>query len=405
MFLENFKNALRSIFSNKVRSLLTVLGVVIGVSSVTILVALGQGLKNEMTQMVDDLGSNIIFVVSGNIDLEDTSQMQQANMANFLAGDILTLEDAESIRALDDVEQVVPLSLVAGSVRFGELIATPTLVGTTPNILDTLNVININQGRMFGSGDTGNVLVLNEAGAKRLFLGGNAVGAEVMIGEETFEVIGTLKNSESDNLFGGEFENMAFIPLDAATGLNDGVVKIMRMGVKATGSEGVEALTDEIDAALLANHGGHKDFTVITQDEMLGLFSQFLDLATVLVSAIAGISLLVGGIGIMNIMLVTVTERTREIGLRKAIGATKGAILIQFLIEAVMVTMVGGWIGLLIAIGGGIAVAVYSPLTPEISPTLVLIAVGLSTVVGVIFGLWPAMRAAAKDPIEALRYE
>ena len=187
--------------------------------------------------------------------------------------------------------------------------------------------------------------------------------------------------------------------------MNKGTIAINEIIVKAADDANVPNVKTNIKKKVLALHQGEENFSVLTQDDVLKLFDQFLSLATTLVSAIAAVSLVVGGIGIMNIMLVTVTERTKEIGLRKAVGATKSAIALQFLIEAVFVTVIGGSIGLAISFGVGMLVAAKTPLSPSITPNVVIIALGLSTVIGIIFGLWPALRAASKDPIEALRYE
>jgi len=404
MLLDSFKNALASVFSNKIRSLLTVLGVVIGVSSVTILVSLGQGLKNDVSALVSDFGTNVLFVLPGQID--PSGNNTQMNPANFLSGDILTLEDVETIRGIEGIQTVAPMALVAGQLKQGDKTAMPTMLGTTPEAIEAIELFSLEAGRTFEAGTTDNVILLTADIKTELFGTAEAIGQEVRLGQETFEVIGLLgKESKKESLLGGEFDRVAIVPFDVATRLNNDQVRIMRLIVRVDETENVEPAIASIRTELIDNHRGEENFTVLTQEDMLDLFNQFLDLTTVLVSAIAAISLIVGGIGIMNIMLVTVTERTREIGLRKAVGATKGAILIQFLIEAITITLVGGLIGLAISLIVGWVIAAQSPLTPEITPGLVAVALGLSTVIGIIFGLWPAMRAADKDPIEALRYE
>jgi putative ABC transport system permease protein len=258
---------------------------------------------------------------------------------------------------------------------------------------------------MFSSNSEGKVVVIGSTTAEQLFGDADPIGKKITLGKEELEVIGTFAKSTASSTFGGEIDSITVVPFDTATAMNNNQAKVYRMYATAKDSADVTAVKAEIEKTLKANHDGEDDFTVLTQDDMLGLFNTFLNLATTMVSAIAAISLVVGGIGIMNIMLVTVTERTREIGLRKAVGATKTAILVQFLIEAVIVTFVGALIGLAIAFIAGIIVAAKTELTPSITPTIILLSVGISVVVGVVFGLWPAIRAAQKDPIEALRYE
>ncbi|MCA9397770.1 ABC transporter permease [candidate division WWE3 bacterium] len=398
----NIRSALTSIWNHKVRSLLTVLGVVIGVSSVTTLVSLGQGLKNDVSSLIQGFGTNVIVVVSGSFD---ESQGAQINPANIISGDILTLEDIDDIAAMPEIKAVTPISLVGGALKYEEESYAPTFFGVFPNVLEAFEVLELEKGQTFNSRDAGDVIVLAGKVAEGLFGTKDPIGKKVLLGERELEVIGVLGESTSASIFGSEFDNIAAIPFDTATDINDGEVSIMRIVMRASDDADVSAVKEEVTTRILDNHDGEEDFTVLTQDDMLALFNQFLDLSTALVSAIAAISLIVGGIGIMNIMLVTVTERTREIGLRKAVGATKFAIMMQFLTEAIVITFVGGLIGLGVSVAAGLVVASQTPLQPEITLQVVLTAIGISSVIGVIFGLWPALRAANKDPIEALRYE
>lgn len=398
------KTALLSVWANKARSILNVLGVVIGVSSVTILIALGQGLKTDVSNTIQGFGTNVIMITGGKLDTTSPNGAG-SNPANFITGDILSVKDVEDIAALPDVEAISPGSIVAGSMRYGEKTATPTIFGAYPNILQSLQILTLEKGRMFTANNEGNVVVIGSTPAEQLFGDEDPIGKKIMFGREELEVIGVLGQGKGSSTFGSEINAITVIPFDTATTFNKGQEKVFRMYAKAKDSADVKTVKAAMTETLKANHDGEEDFTVLTQDDMLGLFNTFLNLATTMVSAIAAISLVVGGLGIMNIMLVTVTERTREIGLRKAVGATKSAILVQFLIEAVIVTFVGAMIGLLIAFIAAIIVAAKTELTPAITPQVILLAVGISVVVGVIFGLWPAVRAAQKDPIEALRYE
>lgn len=400
---DNILNAILSIWSNKIRSVLTVLGVVIGVTSVTTLVSLGEGMKRDIASSIQGFGTNVITIVSGKIDTSGSSNA--TNPANFISGDILTTEDVDAIATIPGIESVAPISLIPGTVKFGDKAATPALYGTYPTFLEAVAILPIEAGRFIETKDEKREIVLGRLTAETLFGEAKPIGKEVTIGNEAFTVVGVFGKAKTAGIISSEFDSISAIPFDMATKLNKGNIQIMRILAKASDTADVGVAKQAIETKLLDNHNGEQDFTVLTQDDILDLFNTFLNLATTLVSAIAAISLIVGGIGIMNIMLVTVTERTREIGLRKAVGATKQAILIQFLTESIMVTFVGALIGLLISLVLGFAIATKSELTPYITPHVILLSVGISIAVGIIFGLWPALRAANKDPIEALRYE
>lgn len=402
---QNILSAFQSILSNKVRSFLTLLGVVIGVASVTTLISLGQGLKNDVSSLIRSFGSNIVIAVPGKLDFKSGAGQSPTNL---VATDILTLRDVESVSNLEQVETVTPFGFVTGNVKYENKTVAPTIFGAYENFTQAFEVLKLEKGKMFESKSDGNKIVLGSSTAEIIFAETEPVGKKITIGKEEFEVIGVFAKAKSGALSGTftqEIDSMSVIPFDTATRLNSGQVKIIRIVSKAKKDADVNNTKEAVFREILKNHGGDENFSVLTQDDILDLFSQILNLITTLISAIAAISLVVGGIGIMNIMLVTVTERTREIGLRKAVGATKRAILMQFLTEAIVITFIGGAIGLLLSFLIGIVIAVNTALTPAITANVVLTAVGISTVVGIVFGLWPAWRAANKDPIEALRYE
>lgn len=400
--IDSIRTGLASLWSNKVRSLLNIVGVVIGVASVTILVSLSEGLKRDVSTIIQGLGTNVIALVSGKI--EPGSGQTPTNPANFISGDILTFEDVEALEVHPEIEAVSPITVVSGSLRSGEKVTAPVIFAMYPNFLDLLTIYTLDKGRMYGPQDEA-VIVLGYQTARDLFGEGNPVGQTVTLGKTELTVVGSLAKVKASSFIGTQYDSFGVIPFDTATKLNRGQVKIMRIFARARAGSRVEAVKEDIRRTILKAHDGEEDFSLLTQDDMLELFDTFLGLATTLVSAIAAISLIVGGIGIMNIMLVTVTERTREIGIRKAVGATKWAILVQFLTEAIIVTFIGALIGLAIAFLAGAVVAAKTELNPVITPQIILLAVGISVGIGLVFGLWPAARAANKDPIEALRYE
>jgi len=400
------RTALLSIWRNKLTSFLAILGVVIGVASVSTLVSVGQGLKNDVSSLISGLGTNVIAVIAGKIDTTSSQSMNQGNPADFLSGDILTLNDVNTLQALPDIEIVSPMTLVSGELSAGGQKAAPTLVGAPPSILQAMQVIHLEKGEMFASGSKEKVIILSFNAAKDLFGSADALGQTVQLSKNgDFKVVGVLAESKASAAFASDLNNLAAIPFDTATTLNKGQVRIMRVIIKAKDNADVKTMKERIKTTMLTSHNGEENFSVVTQDDMLDLFSQFLNMATAMVSAIAAISIVVGGIGIMNIMLVTVTERTREIGIRKAVGATNRAILFQFLMESMVITLLGGLIGLGMTIIASIVIKSQTPLTPAITWSVLWLAVGGSALVGIIFGLIPALRAARKDPIEALRYE
>ncbi|OQB06062.1 MAG: Macrolide export ATP-binding/permease protein MacB [bacterium ADurb.Bin212] len=402
--INNIRGAFSSIWHNKVTSLLTILGVVIGVTSVIVLISLGQGLKNDVSSIIQGMGSNILAVVGGKIDTNNIQSQQQVNPAQFIAGDILTSKDVASIASLDSIDDAVPMGMVSLPLKNGDKVAMPMVIGTTSGFLDSVDLVDLEFGSNIDDTKIDKTVVLSAKTKQALFGDQDALSKTVNIGEQSFTVIGLLKQPEA-SIMSNDYENLAIISFNNATIINKNQEKIFRIIAKAKDETDINKVKEDIKNTLIENHNGEEDFSVLTQEDLLGLMDQFLDLATTMVTAIAAISLIVGGIGIMNIMLITVTERTREIGLRKAIGASRGAILSQFLVEAIIITLLGGIIGLTISFITNYTIRNNSTLNPEINASIVLLALGLSTVIGVLFGIWPALRAAQKDPIEALRHE
>jgi putative ABC transport system permease protein len=403
-----FIEALESISGNKLRSGLTVLGIVIGVAAVIAMLAVGQGAQESITGSISGIGTNLLFVFRGD---------QGDNVRNPKP---LTLGDAQAIGdrfAAPSVEAVAPALQGNSTVSFGGENTAPQLFGITPEYFQVRNLEVaegelINEEHMLGRAS---VVLLGSETAENLFGHADGVtGETVRIEGQPFRVIGVLK-SRGGGAFGSE-DDQALVPFTTAQtrlirrSTSDRVDIIF---VQAVSGDVVPQAADEISQILRTRHRtpvGEDDFTVFTQQDLLSTFQSITGILTIFLGGIAGISLLVGGIGIMNIMLVSVTERTREIGLRKALGARKRDILIQFLTESSLLSLIGGIIGIMLGwlisfIVGQVAAANETAFTPIVGLDAILLATIFSAAVGLFFGIYPANRAAGLEPVEALRYE
>lgn len=406
MILDILRSTFTSIWANKVRSFLTMLGVILGVSSVVTLISVGEGVKQDVKNLVQGLGTNMLFVIPGNLDPATINSGGSSNPASFISGDVLSMKDIESLREISELEAVAPFSMLPGNVRNGEKLTPAEVIGTYPEIEKVFTGIKIEQGRNFTDDElSSNLAILGNDTKTLLFGEEEAIGKKITIGKgEEFEVIGIMsKPKETSALGGNELGQMILVPFDTTTRII-GKEQVYRIGLKVANQYDAKEVAKLVKQNMQNRHQAD-EFSVFTQEDMLDLLGQFLNIATAMVSAIAAIALIVGGIGIMNIMLVTVTERTREIGIRKAVGATSTAIMWQFLVEAVIISVMGGLFGLVFSFFASIMVNKYSPINPVITLDAILLALSVSSLVGIVFGLAPALRAAKKDPIEALRYE
>jgi putative ABC transport system permease protein len=392
-FAEAFRVALDALRANRLRSILTMLGVIIGVAAVVILVAIGSGAKAEVEKQVEGLGSNLILVVPGSLEIGSAPSASR-----------LELTDVELLgRAVGDASAVATTVQSGELVRVGDKEVFTTINGTNETVVNVFDR-PIARGRYVSAADVDTrrrVAVLGSSSARKLFGDVDPIGRQITIAGVRFRIIGTFVDVGST--FGVDRNAEIHVPVTSAQRLF-GVDRIDALAVKAPTIDSIPAIQKRILDALAEKYPGDK-FSAVTQTQILGTIGQILGLLTLVLAAIAAISLLVGGVGVSNIMLVSVRERTREIGLRKALGARQRDILVQFLIEAVLLTSIGGLIGIALGEGASLAAAALSPLPAEISWWSPLLAFGVSAGVGIFFGVAPARRAGRLDPVVALRTE
>ena len=401
LFWETVRVALRSMRANPFRSVLTMLGVIIGVAAVIAMAALGRGAQRAVDEQLAALGADLLTITTGMRWLQGVARDQQT----------LTVGDAEALaRDALHVAAVVPEQSGRQQLRYGARNLNIQVVGTVPNHL-TVHGFVVAYGRMFSASDDAarrRVVVLGGEIPELLGIPAAAmVGATVVIKNIPFEVIGVYRRKGSLGFMNPD--NVAYIPLATSQFRLTGEERLQNVSVQVAPGSGLSRAMVEIERVLRREHGllpgRDNDFTVLDRRQFLAAQQQTTEILSFLFAGIASVSLVVGGIGIMNIMLVTVTERTREIGIRKALGATRGNILRQFLIEAVTLCVLGGCIGMLLGAGAAALLAKLAGWRTFVTGESLLLAFGFSAGVGLLFGLWPAQRAARLDPIEALRHE
>lgn len=408
MWSGNLKTALSILRSAKWRSLLTMLGIVIGVSSVITVVSLGEGLKKQIVGQINQLGSDVVTVRSGKLVEHGGANSNRLNLLAFLNANTLTAEDVEALSTLPSAATVVPMEFVSSSVSSdGNTLNNIFVIGTNSDMPRVLRQ-SVEYGEFFRAGEQEQrYAVIGSNIAQQLFHEFNPVGHSVRILDESFIIRGVLETSSGGLLSVAQtdFNSAVFIPAPTARELTKQRTNILQILLKAKNANQVDATIAQANQALLKTHKGIEDFTVLKQYELLSIVGGVVNSITAFISGIAAISLLVGGIGIMGIMLVSVSERMREIGIRKAVGATNRQILNQFLVEGLALSIGGGLIGIAIALLINLALRLYTNLEPVVSIPVVLLAVSVSLAIGVIFSVIPALKAARKPPIEALRNE
>jgi putative ABC transport system permease protein len=396
--------ALRALRRNKMRSMLTALGIIIGVASVVAMVAVGNGAQARITSQVSALGQNLLTVFAG-------SKKSGGVNSGLGSASAITLADAEAIqREVPDVAAVSPeVSVTAQAIANGRNWST-TVVGESPDYL-IIRDWKLAAGSMFNGSDirsAAKIAVIGSKTANELFGPLNPVGQSVRIGNIPFTIIGLLE-SKGAGMGGANQDDRILIPYTTAMKRLTGDRYLRSVNVEIRSADRMDIAQQQITNLLRQRHrltsDQSDDFNIFNQKEIADTVNSISKIITLLLGSIAGISLVVGGIGIMNIMLVSVTERTREIGIRIAVGAQPGDIRLQFLIEAVTLSLLGGLIGVLCGVGASHLVGMFADFKAVVSSGSIILAFGVSSVIGIFFGFYPAHKAAALDPIVALRYE
>jgi putative ABC transport system permease protein len=408
-FSQNVRSALRALLANKLRSGLTMLGIVIGVGAVVALMSIGTGAQASITNRIQGIGANLITVFSG------TRNQAAPSGAGGGATAPLTYEEAQQLKGLPGVEAIAPQVQSRQPIKNGNKQANVQVVGVTPEYA-IVHPDQLDHGRFIAANDVSakaRVAVVGSQVITDVFGGLDPVGKQIKINGILFQVVGVMKSQGSGG-FGFSRDSTTYVPLTTAFARlararvgNENTVSTIE--VSAINSDSIStamaSLTDKLMVLHKIKPGAAADFTVQSQADILAAATQVTGVLTVFLGAIAGISLVVGGIGVMNIMLVSVTERTREIGLRKAVGARRRDILYQFLTETIVLSVLGGVIGILIGAGISALVNASGTIATVVSIQSVALAFGFSAAIGIFFGIYPANRAAGLKPIEALRYE
>ncbi len=404
LFTELLKMAWRSLGANKLRTFLTMLGVIIGVTSVIALVSVGMGVKKNILDNISRLGSNMLIVMPGSAN---RGGMRGA------AGSVITLtyDDAEAIKKkIKNVEHVSPTVQGSYQVVYGHENWNTTVTGVVPEYV-AIQSLELKSGLFFSAHDVdvrNRVAVIGSTVATNLFESVNPVGKKIRIGNAPYTIIGVLE-SKGQSSGGQDQDDTVLIPLTTAQERLVGVTYVRSINVQVSDADKMDEVQSNIEKLLRQRHriraGAEDDFNVRNLTSLMEMMNSSATMITLLLGAIAGISLIVGGVGIMNITLASVTERTREIGIRKAIGATYSNIMLQFLIESTMISVIGGIIGIGVGVVAAQAISKFGGFTTVISSLSIAASFGFALFVGIFFGLLPARKAARLDPIEALRYE
>lgn len=400
----HIENAIESLRANRMRTFLTILGVVIGISSIVVIFALSGGANSIIQDQIKSGGGTIAVVRPKDISSSNKNIINSvATSQNFLQSS-LREDDFRNISKIKNIIATAPLASFNSKIKGDDKEITTNILASTPN-LDQITGIKVAKGEFITNSSNARTAVIGYQTAVSLFGSPHALGKYISIKGENFLIIGILeKQSSIVNFSNIDFDNTIILNYDEVKNIMGSSPQIQQINIKFNIINNSDIVQHNIEEVMRNSHKGEIDYEILIGKNITHSSSDLISMGSAILALVASISLIVGGIGIMNIMLVNVSERTREIGIRKALGANNNQILLQFLIESLIISSVGGFFGYLLGYSFSFTVSIFLPVLPVISWQIMALAAGLSIIIGIIFGMYPAIRAARKDPIESLRY-
>lgn len=404
VLLSHVQNAIESLNANRMRTFLTMLGIMIGIMSMTIILALSGGLGHMISDQVSSEGGAIIVVRPKEIGVNDRNIISNLATSKSFTRSSLTEQDFTGLNDLDKVVAASPLAAFASEITAAGKKATTNILAVSPEIDKVIN-LKLRDGQFITDTTSSHNVVIGHQLASELFGAAQAIGQNIHIKNQPFLVVGVLEPQENViNFNNTDFDNTAIINYSAGKTVSQNSIQIQQINVRVDSVNSLDSARQEIEREISDNHKGEQDFVVMSGRDISHPSDDFIDLITLILTLVAGVSLVVGGIGIMNIMLVNVSERTREIGIRKALGANNTQIMSQFLTESMIMSLGGGILGYAAGYSFSFGLSAFLPFKPLFSWEIAAIVMLISLVVGVFFGIYPAIRASRKNPIESLRY-
>jgi ABC-type antimicrobial peptide transport system permease subunit len=404
LFLNHIQNARQSLRSNRMRSNLTMIGITIGVASITTILSLSGGASNIVSSQINALGGNIAVVRPGASSETALQDLGQFSYAQHFAASTLTINDLNTIKTINHVSSIAPMMVLSGAVKAESAAPVNTAIVASTPALAEIGGLKVQDGQFLDPSLSPYTAVIGPQLSVDVFGTEESIGKNVTIKGQVFTIIGVLKRQNNPiNYNGVDFDSSVIIGQDAGQAINQGALQIQQIDVQSDSVSNLSGVIVAMNKAILRNHMGEADFTVLSGDQIAKPTNRLFNAIAGTTTAVAAISLLVGGIGIMNIMLVSVAERTREIGIRKALGASNRDIVAQFLIESLALSIGGGISGYILGYLIAFAISSFLPFFPIFTWEIGVAAIVVSLVIGTLFGLYPALRAARKDPINALR--